>query len=197
MSPLSLLFHRTTSQHDTFLEDDDLLDDFQPFAFIDYAEDDAPLEDDVLTFQQPLHDAIIYGHPEGEHMIVHLAVPLAIVPLVDLDGDDDDIPIFHVGHIDDDLGDDEVYGITILEIPSPAVSVVDVSSTASTVAPTTPTHVSYPASVPPTPTTPSHPDTPTTDPMHLPGFSHPLDPTSYCEIGHSSHQPFTHTFQDP
>ncbi|MFS8023867.1 hypothetical protein Hanom_Chr16g01456551 [Helianthus anomalus] len=92
-------------------------------------------------------------------MIVHLAVPLVVVPLVDLEDDDDvDIPVIHVEHLDDDLGDGEVHAIVILELPSPIVSVVDISSTASSMAPSTHTPASSPdtvlpthATIPPTP----------------------------------------------
>ncbi|MFS8024468.1 hypothetical protein Hanom_Chr16g01463591 [Helianthus anomalus] len=124
---------------------------------------------------QPLHDVIIYGHPEGEHMIVNLVVPLAVVPLVDLEDDDDvDIPVIHVEHLDDDLGDGEVHDIVILELPSPVVSVVDVSSTASSIAPSTHTPASSPDTILPTPA--AVPPTPTTNPCTYQDFHTPCIP---------------------
>ncbi|MFS7936196.1 hypothetical protein Hanom_Chr05g00412651 [Helianthus anomalus] len=42
--------------------------------------------------------------------------------------DEDDIPVIHVGHPDDDIGDGEVLDIAILEVSSPVVSVIDISS---------------------------------------------------------------------
>ncbi|KAJ0621545.1 hypothetical protein HanIR_Chr01g0009841 [Helianthus annuus] len=185
------------TEHEDFSDDDDdMLDDFQPFALIDPVEDPAPLEDDVLVMQQPLHDVILYSHPDGEHMIVHLAVPLAVVPLVDLMDDDDvDIPVMHVEHIDDELGDGEIHDVVILELLSPVVSVVDISSTASSIAPSTHTPASSPDTVLPTHTT--VPPTPTTDPMHLPGFPHSMYPPPHYQSGPSSYQPLSHTPQDP
>ncbi|MFS7946780.1 hypothetical protein Hanom_Chr06g00540301 [Helianthus anomalus] len=120
------------SEHDAFSDDADMLDDFQLFALIDPVEDHAPLEDDFLALLQPLHDVIIYGHPNGEHMIVHLAVPLAADPFADLDEDDVFVPVIHVEHLEDELGDGEVIDdIAILVLPSPIISVVDISSSPS------------------------------------------------------------------
>ncbi|KAF5762392.1 hypothetical protein HanRHA438_Chr16g0786961 [Helianthus annuus] len=119
-----------TSDSETDLEimSDD--DDFQSFALPEFG-DDVPLTDDVLTLPLPLH-----GHPDGEHLVepilIH-AIPLAAIPAVDwpfvvgLD-DDVDVPVFEVDHPDDELGDGEVFDIAILDVTSPVVSVIDISS---------------------------------------------------------------------
>ncbi|MFS7935831.1 hypothetical protein Hanom_Chr05g00408131 [Helianthus anomalus] len=117
------------------MSDDDDPDDFQPFALPDFG-DDVPFVDEVLAFPLPINDQLIIGHPDGEHLIEPIpinAVPLATIPaedwpfVVELD-DDIVVPVIEVEHIDDDLGDGEVYDITILDIPSPVVSVVDIPS---------------------------------------------------------------------
>ncbi|KAJ0715320.1 hypothetical protein HanPI659440_Chr13g0499741 [Helianthus annuus] len=117
------------------MSDDDDLDDFQPFALHDFG-DDIPSVDDVLAFPLPIHDQLIIGHPDGEHLVepipIH-AIPLTAIPaedwpfVVDLD-DDIDVPVIEVDHIDDDLGDGEVFDITILDVASPVVSFIDISS---------------------------------------------------------------------
>ncbi|KAJ0617430.1 hypothetical protein HanHA89_Chr02g0041831 [Helianthus annuus] len=184
------------SEHDVSSDDDYMLDDFQPFALAAFGEDPVPPEDDVLAMPQLLHGIIIYGHPEGEHMIVHLPEPLAAVPFVDLEDDDDvDIPVIHVEHLDDDLGDGEIHDIVILELPSPVVSVVDISSTASSVAPSTHTPASSPDTVLPAQT--AVPPTPSIDPMRLPGFPHSMYPPPHYQSGPSSYQPMSSTPQDP
>ncbi|KAJ0475843.1 hypothetical protein HanRHA438_Chr13g0584911 [Helianthus annuus] len=117
------------------MSDDDDPDDFQPFALHDFG-DDIPFVDDVLAFPLPIHDQLIIGHPDGEHLVkpipIH-AIPLTAIPaedwpfVVDLD-DDIDVPVIQVDHIDDDLGDGEVFDITILDVASPVVSFIDISS---------------------------------------------------------------------
>ncbi|MFS7977182.1 hypothetical protein Hanom_Chr10g00901101 [Helianthus anomalus] len=117
------------------MSDDDDLDDFQPFALPNFGHD-APFVDDVLTFPLTLHGQLIIAHPDGEHIVepipIH-TIPLATIPaedwlfIVDLD-DDVDVPVFEVDHPDDDLGDGEVFDIAILNVSSPVVSVIDISS---------------------------------------------------------------------
>ncbi|KAJ0786210.1 hypothetical protein HanOQP8_Chr02g0052661 [Helianthus annuus] len=127
-----------TSDAETDLElmsDDEDLDDFQPFALPDFG-DDIPFVDDVLAFPLPIHDQLIIGHPDGEHLVepipIH-AVPLAAIPdedwpfVVHLDNDID-VPVIEVDHLGNDLGDGEVFDITILDVASPVVSVIDISS---------------------------------------------------------------------
>ncbi|MFS7919723.1 hypothetical protein Hanom_Chr03g00216031 [Helianthus anomalus] len=98
--------------------------------------DDIPFVDDVLAFPLPIHDQLINGHPDGEHLVepilIHAAT-LAIIPaedwpfVVDLDYDID-VPVIEVDHLDDDLGDGEVFDIAILGVASPVVSAIDISS---------------------------------------------------------------------
>ncbi|KAM0053038.1 hypothetical protein Hdeb2414_s0007g00255341 [Helianthus debilis subsp. tardiflorus] len=117
------------------MSDDEDLDDFQPFSLPDFG-DDVPFVDDVLASPLSIHDQLIIGHPDGEHIVepipIH-AIPLAAIPaedlpfVVDLD-DDVDVPVFEVDHPDYDLGDGEVFGIAILDVAPPVVSVIDISS---------------------------------------------------------------------
>ncbi|MFS7967695.1 hypothetical protein Hanom_Chr09g00788761 [Helianthus anomalus] len=74
-------------------------DDFQPFALPDFGED-IPIIDDVLAFPLPIHDQLIIGHPDGGHL----------------------------DHPEGDQGDGEVEDVVILDIPSPVISVIDISS---------------------------------------------------------------------
>ncbi|MFS7945061.1 hypothetical protein Hanom_Chr06g00519531 [Helianthus anomalus] len=96
--------------------DDEDLDDFQPFALPDFG-DDIPFEDGHVVEPIPIH-----------------AIPLAAIPaedwpfITDLDDDDDVIPVLQVDHPDEDLDDGEVFDVTILEVASPVVSVIDISS---------------------------------------------------------------------
>ncbi|MFS8033824.1 hypothetical protein Hanom_Chr17g01574131 [Helianthus anomalus] len=104
-----------------FLSDEDDLDDFQPFALPDLTDDDIPLVDDVLALPLPIHDQLIIGHPNGEHIVEPIpipVIPLAVIPMEDwpfvVDLDDDEILVFHLDHPDVDLGNGEVFDITIL-----------------------------------------------------------------------------------
>ncbi|KAF5818289.1 hypothetical protein HanXRQr2_Chr02g0063331 [Helianthus annuus] len=80
------------------------MDDIQSFALPDDI-----IEDDVLAIPPLLNDIVIIGHPEGEHVVEIIPfdiITLAAIPfVVDLDDDDDVIPVFPVDHVDDDLGD--------------------------------------------------------------------------------------------
>ncbi|KAJ0614919.1 hypothetical protein HanIR_Chr02g0067961 [Helianthus annuus] len=112
-----------------------IVSDDEPFALPDFG-DDAPFADDVLALPLPLHDQLIIGHPDGEHVVE--PIPIHVIPLaailaedwpfvVDLD-DDVDVFVIEVEHFDDDLSDGEVYDIAILDVASPVVSVIDISS---------------------------------------------------------------------
>ncbi|MFS8007384.1 hypothetical protein Hanom_Chr14g01260361 [Helianthus anomalus] len=94
---------------------DDDLDDFQPFA----------LPGDII-------DADVLG----EHVVEIIpfdVVPFDAIPfIVDLEDDDDVIPVIPVDHVDADLGDGEVHDVVILDVASPVVSVMDISSDSDT-----------------------------------------------------------------
>ncbi|KAJ0699675.1 hypothetical protein HanOQP8_Chr10g0358691 [Helianthus annuus] len=135
VTPAPEIFTSDSETDPKMMSDDDDLDDFQPFALPNFG-DDAPFVDDVLTFPLPLHDQLIIAHPDGEHIVESIpihAISLATIPaedwlfVVDLD-DDVDVPVFEVDHPDDDLGDGEVFDIAILNLSSPVVSVIDISS---------------------------------------------------------------------
>ncbi|KAJ0442077.1 hypothetical protein HanOQP8_Chr16g0610631 [Helianthus annuus] len=112
--------------------DDEDLDDFQPFTLPDPVHDREPLVDDVLAVGPQLNQFIIIGHPDGAHIVDY--IPLDVIPLpavlrdMVVSDNDDDVPVIHVGHPDDDIGDGEVHNIAILEVSSPVVSVIDISS---------------------------------------------------------------------
>ncbi|MFS8032814.1 hypothetical protein Hanom_Chr17g01562081 [Helianthus anomalus] len=105
-----------------------IVSDDEPFALPDFG-DDAPFIDDVLALPLPLHDQLIIGHPDDEHLVepipIHV-IPLAAIPaedwsiIVDLD-DDVDVPVIKEEHPDHDLGDGEVFDIAILDVASPVV----------------------------------------------------------------------------
>ncbi|KAJ0435296.1 hypothetical protein HanIR_Chr17g0891781 [Helianthus annuus] len=134
ITPAPEVFISDSETDPELMSDDDDPDDFQPFALLDFG-DDIPFVDDVLALPLPIHDQLIIGHPDGEHIIEPipiLAIPLTAIPAEDwpfvvLD-EDIDVPVIEVDHIDDDLGDGEVYDISILDVASPVVSVIDISS---------------------------------------------------------------------
>ncbi|KAJ0951988.1 hypothetical protein HanPSC8_Chr02g0066911 [Helianthus annuus] len=124
-----------SSDDEPFVEivsSDDDLDDFQSFALTEPVHDGEPLVDDVLAVGPQLNQFIIIGHPNGAHTIDY--IPLDVVPLAAVPGDivvsddEDDVPVIHVGHPDDDIGDRKVLDIANLEVSSPVVSVIDISS---------------------------------------------------------------------
>ncbi|KAL9993166.1 hypothetical protein Hdeb2414_s0021g00575721 [Helianthus debilis subsp. tardiflorus] len=135
IAPALEIFTSDSETDPELMFDDDNPADFQPFALPDFG-DDNPFVDDVLAFPLPIHDQLIIGHPDGEHIVepipIHV-VPLAAIPaqdwpfVVDLN-DDIYVPVIEVDHIDDDLGDGEVCDIAILDVESPVVSVIDISS---------------------------------------------------------------------
>ncbi|KAJ0805250.1 hypothetical protein HanPI659440_Chr02g0047631 [Helianthus annuus] len=135
IAPAPKIFTFDSETDPELMSDDNDLDDFQPFALPDFG-DDIPFVDDVLAFPLPIHDQLIIGHTDGEHLVepipIH-AVPLAAIPdedwpfVVDLD-DDIDVPVIKVDHLGDDLGDGEVFDIAILDVASPVISVIDISS---------------------------------------------------------------------
>ncbi|MFS7929447.1 hypothetical protein Hanom_Chr04g00332651 [Helianthus anomalus] len=51
------------------------VDDFQSFALPDFGDDipdvDDILIDDVFSLPIPVHDYLIIGHPDGEHLVAH------------------------------------------------------------------------------------------------------------------------------
>ncbi|MFS7997806.1 hypothetical protein Hanom_Chr12g01146241 [Helianthus anomalus] len=103
------IFTSDTESDREMLSDDD--DDFQPFALPDFG-DDAPLADgipveDLFDFPAPIHDHLIIGHPDGEHIVAPILDP---VPLV---------------------GDGEVDDVIVLGVPPPVIVVIELSSNTS------------------------------------------------------------------
>ncbi|MFS8006734.1 hypothetical protein Hanom_Chr14g01252671 [Helianthus anomalus] len=134
----------------------------QPFTLPEFG-DDIPFVDDVLAFPLPIHDQLIIGHPNSEHLVefiqIHV-VPLAAIPVenwpfvVDLD-DDIDVPVIEVDHLDDDLGDGEsVTSSALLVAGLGAYPTDDDDDDVMSVAPATPVHVPTPTDTPPQ--TPTH-----------------------------------------
>ncbi|MFS8023529.1 hypothetical protein Hanom_Chr16g01452501 [Helianthus anomalus] len=92
---------------------DDDLGDFQPFTLLGDIIDD-----------------------DGEHVVEIKpfdVVPLDAIPFIfDLEDDDDVIPVILVDHVDADLRDGDVHDMVILDVASPVVSVMDISSYSDT-----------------------------------------------------------------
>ncbi|XP_021991754.1 pistil-specific extensin-like protein [Helianthus annuus] len=102
-----ILTSDTKSDPDMLSDDKD---DFQPFALPDFG-DDLPLADgfpdeDPFVVPIPVHDHLIIGHPNGEHIVAPILDP---VPLV---GD---------GKIDED----------VIAVPPPEIPVIEISSDSS------------------------------------------------------------------
>ncbi|MFS7996447.1 hypothetical protein Hanom_Chr12g01130111 [Helianthus anomalus] len=137
-APIPEILTSDTDNGPEMLSDDD--DDFQPFALPDFGDDvpfanDVPV-DDVLVFPFPIPGQLIIGHPDGEHLVAPIldVVPLVAIPPEDWPFDvllDDDFDIFMGNHPVDDQGDGVVNDVVVLDIPSPAVSVIDISSDSS------------------------------------------------------------------
>ncbi|MFS7980813.1 hypothetical protein Hanom_Chr10g00943621 [Helianthus anomalus] len=74
------------------MSDDD--DDFQPFTLPNFG-DDLPIADgipdeDPFVIPIPVHDHLIIGHPDGEHVVAPILSPvsLMVIPLEDWPFDD-------------------------------------------------------------------------------------------------------------
>ncbi|MFS7997663.1 hypothetical protein Hanom_Chr12g01144461 [Helianthus anomalus] len=166
------IFKSDSETDPEMMSDDEDLDDFQPFALPDFG-DDVPFVNDLLAFPLPIHDQLIIGHPDGEHIAepipIH-AIPLTAIPaedwpfVVDLD-DDVEVPVFEVDHPDNDLGDGESVTSSALQAVGLVAYPAD-DGDAMSAAPGTPTLVPTPADTPPR--TPTHA---TSDSLSLPPTS--------------------------
>ncbi|MFS8018146.1 hypothetical protein Hanom_Chr15g01388721 [Helianthus anomalus] len=111
---------------DSEMGSDGDMDDFQPFALLGDV-----VDDDILDVPPQLNDVAIIRHPEGEHVVEVIPLdilPLAIMPFID----DVVVPVFPVEHLDDDLGDEDVYDLVILEVATPVVPIFVISSDSDT-----------------------------------------------------------------
>ncbi|KAJ0796813.1 hypothetical protein HanPI659440_Chr04g0166721 [Helianthus annuus] len=132
------IFTSDTESDPDMLSDDD--DDFQPSALLDFG-DDAPIADaipveDIFALLVPIHDHLIIGHPDGEHIIAPILdpVPLVVIPPEDWPFDDlfnDDVDLFLDGHPADAQGDGEFDNVVVLDVPPPAIPVIEISSDSS------------------------------------------------------------------
>ncbi|KAJ0587792.1 hypothetical protein HanOQP8_Chr04g0140221 [Helianthus annuus] len=93
------------------------------------------LMDDVLELGGVLGpDVVIIGHPGGDlvlHLILEIPPLTMLAPYVDVPAGGDEIPVFHVDYVNDDLGEGEDFDIAILEVSSPVVSVMEITSSGS------------------------------------------------------------------
>ncbi|KAJ0447748.1 hypothetical protein HanRHA438_Chr17g0815811 [Helianthus annuus] len=105
-------------------------DDFQPFALPDFGnavpDADDILINDVFALPIPIHDHLIIGHPDGEHLVAPIldVVPLVAIPPEDWPfGDlfDDDVDLFMGDHLAGEQGDGEVDDVIVLDVPPPIV----------------------------------------------------------------------------
>ncbi|MFS7977436.1 hypothetical protein Hanom_Chr10g00903941 [Helianthus anomalus] len=167
---------------DDEVSDDEWMDiDFQPFALPDPDPADIPPVDDVLAIPH-FHDMIIYGHPEGEHVVAFLPIPLDVVgpeggddvppvidPMLDDDAEDMVIPVVQVEHLHDDLGIGIDFDIVVLEVAHPDATTIDISSS-SPATPLTPSPLHSPDTVLPPPS------------EALPFQDDPVLPTTFLDI---------------
>ncbi|MFS8021399.1 hypothetical protein Hanom_Chr16g01426951 [Helianthus anomalus] len=108
------IFTSDSESDPEIMSDDEDLDHFQPFALPDFG-DDIPFVDVVLALPLPIHDQLIMGIPMDWPFIVDLDIYV-------------EVPLFEVDHPDDDLGDSDIFDIAILDVESPIVSLIDISS---------------------------------------------------------------------
>ncbi|XP_021998525.1 leucine-rich repeat extensin-like protein 3 [Helianthus annuus] len=131
------IFTSDTESDPELMSADD--DDFHPFALPDFGDDlplaDGILDEDLFVIPIPVHDHLIIGYPDGEHIVAPILapVPLVVIPPEDWPFDDlfgDDFDLFVDGPPDNAHGDgeldEEVFDIPLLEIP-----VIEISSDSS------------------------------------------------------------------
>ncbi|KAJ0616549.1 hypothetical protein HanRHA438_Chr02g0090231 [Helianthus annuus] len=111
---LEIFTSDTESDPDMLSEDED---DFQPFALPDFGDDlphaDGFPDEDPFVIPIPVHDHLIIGHPDGEHIVSPILdpVPLVVIPPEDWPFDDlfdDDVDLFVAGPPVDAQGDGEI-----------------------------------------------------------------------------------------
>ncbi|MFS7919008.1 hypothetical protein Hanom_Chr03g00207931 [Helianthus anomalus] len=122
------------------VSDDDIAHDPELFTLLDFG-DDIPdandiLIDEVFALPIPVHDHLIIGHPDGEHLVAPILdiVPLIAIPTEDWPFDDlfhDDVDLFMGDHPAGKQGDGELDDVVSLDIPPPVVPVIDISSDSS------------------------------------------------------------------
>ncbi|MFS7935844.1 hypothetical protein Hanom_Chr05g00408281 [Helianthus anomalus] len=122
MDPMKLASDDEVVPEVQVITSDNELDDFQPFALL------GDIIDDLLAIPPLLNEIVIMGHPKGEDIVEVVpfdVIPLDVIPyIIDLDDDDDIIPVIPVDHMDADLGDGEVHDVVILDVASHVVTVV-------------------------------------------------------------------------
>ncbi|MFS7894362.1 hypothetical protein Hanom_Chr00s001599g01684371 [Helianthus anomalus] len=106
------IFTSDTESDPHMLSEDE--EEFQPFMLPNLG-DDLPLADgfpgeDPFVIPTPVHDHLIIGHPNGEHMVAPILdpVPLVVIPPKDWPSNDlfdDDVDLFVNGPPLDALGD--------------------------------------------------------------------------------------------
>ncbi|KAF5759358.1 hypothetical protein HanXRQr2_Chr16g0740291 [Helianthus annuus] len=139
VAPAPEVFTSDTESDPEMISYDD--DDFKPFALPDFGDDvpfaDGIPADDIFALPILIHDHLIIGHPDGEHLVAPIpidVVPLAAVPPEDWPFDDlldDDFDIFAGDHPACEQGDGEVDDVIVLDVPSLMVSVIYISSDSS------------------------------------------------------------------
>ncbi|MFS7996832.1 hypothetical protein Hanom_Chr12g01134451 [Helianthus anomalus] len=132
------IFTSDTESDPDMLSDDE--DDFQPFALPDLG-DDTPIADgipveDIFALPAAIHDHLIIVYPDGEHIVTPILdpVPLMVIPPEDWPFDnlfDDDVDLFLDGTPADAQGDGEVDDVVVLDVPPPAILVIEISSDSS------------------------------------------------------------------
>ncbi|MFS7932407.1 hypothetical protein Hanom_Chr04g00367511 [Helianthus anomalus] len=136
VAPIPEVLTSDTESDPEMMSDDD--DDFQPFALPEFG-DDVPIADgipveDLFDFPAPIHNHLISGHPDGEHIVAPIlgVVPLVVIPTEDWPFDDlfgDDVNLFLDGPPADVQGDGEVDDdVAILDVPPPVIPVIELSS---------------------------------------------------------------------
>ncbi|MFS7998606.1 hypothetical protein Hanom_Chr12g01155901 [Helianthus anomalus] len=137
VAPEPEVFTSDTESDPDMISDDE--DDFQPLALLDFGNDipDADiLIDDVFVLPAPVHDYLIIGHPDGEHIVAPIldVVPLIVIQPEDWPFDDlfdDDVDLFVGNHPAGEQGDGEVGDVVVVDVPPPAMHVTDISSDSS------------------------------------------------------------------
>ncbi|XP_022000585.1 uncharacterized protein LOC110898137 [Helianthus annuus] len=137
IAPEPELFTSDTESDPNMLSDDD--DDFQPFALPEFGDDlllaDGIPDEDPFVIPIPVHDHLIIGHPDGEHVVAPILapVPLMVIPPEVWPFDDlfdDDFDLFVDGPPDDAHGDGEL-DEDVVAIPLLGIPIIEFSSDSS------------------------------------------------------------------
>ncbi|MFS7893602.1 hypothetical protein Hanom_Chr00s001006g01671281 [Helianthus anomalus] len=169
-----------------------IVSDDEPFALPDFGDDiliaDGVPVEDPFDIHAPVHDHLIIGHPDGEHIVASIldAVPLVVIPpkdwpFVDLFGDD--VGLFLDGPPANAQGDGEIDDDVVVAAGLQPYATDYDDDTATSIAPLSPARVP----------TPPHDPEPVPEPYPVPFGQPDVAPL----VPEPIHAPIDHPFFEP